>query len=284
MPSTGENVGPGAYSIAPSARRTRLSAAPFGSTDLRGLHAIVDDKPGPGAYDLSGYSAISAPEPARAKPSLAFASRAPRFRPWQGSGASEVPGPGQYSLPSSIRTGVPAGGAGGLGDGVAERRLLRRSRLQPARSIVTSAARGPPSIPNPRQAFGYVEDEQGQLRAVPAPDAAGAPGPGGYSPSHALLQPRVHTTNFARAPPRVTLFAERRGGPGPGEYDIAREARIAAHARAARPSSNFVSSSVRYFDQHVKAAAKLPGPGQYSMPSAARRSFNVTFDDVDPFM
>ena len=98
-PNDLSELGPGTYQLQETLKQSKPSYAPFGSTAARKFSSNTGKEliPGPAAYDTTGNEeSVKAKTKEESAP--AFKPSGPRFIHKQ----SDTPGPGQYTIPSTI--------------------------------------------------------------------------------------------------------------------------------------------------------------------------------------
>ncbi|CAF3707078.1 unnamed protein product [Rotaria sordida] len=181
-----------------------------------------------------------------------LANRASRF---EQKLSEETPGPGTYEL----------------------------RKTQSARSTVTDIVKHPrpnafkynrkslpPSIPDPKFAYGFEEDAGGTLVPQQPPTRDGSIGPAFYSPPAAVeidASKLYHGVHFGKYSGKRTDFSGKTG-PGPGEYDPNDPIKLEIHHINMKTWDKRPELQVaRYPDNLLKTATKesIPGPGQYTI-------------------
>lgn len=154
--STPIHIGPGTYdpTIADIKKHSLDSYAPFLSLSLRDdIFKNVNETPGPGEYNLSINNAYS-------KGGSSLANKSKRFD----SKISEVPGPGSYLIENSdpLKSSVPE---------------IKISKQR----IKLTRKKNPPSIQDPKQAYGFEEAANGELIPQAPPERDASLGPAFYN-------------------------------------------------------------------------------------------------------
>ncbi|CAF3141392.1 unnamed protein product [Rotaria socialis] len=181
-----------------------------------------------------------------------LANRASRFN---NKLSEETPGPGAYEL----------------------------RKTQSARSTITDIVKQPrpnafkynrkslpPSIPDPKLAYGFEEDAMGTLVPQQAPQRDASIGPAFYSPPATVevdASKLYHGVHFGKYSGKRTEFTGKTG-PGPGEYDLNDGVKLEIHHINMKTWDKRPELQVaRYPDNLLKTATKesIPGPGQYSI-------------------
>lgn len=243
--STSEHVGLGTYDH----RRKKFneaSYAPFLSLTSRGDIFPNEDNPGPGYYDLrhSFSSTI--------KGGSTLANKASRFGQKL---PDETPGPGSYDFDASHSSHST------FTDPIKNQRqnIFRFNR----KSL-------PPSIPDPKYAFGFEEDEKGKLVPQQPPSRDASLGPAFYNTSIATeidSSKFYQGTHFGKYSSKRTDFSGREG-PGPSDYDPNDSVRLEIHHMNMKSLEKRSELQIaRYPEMMLKTVAKdnVPGPGQYTI-------------------
>ncbi|XP_060763619.1 sperm-tail PG-rich repeat-containing protein 2 [Neoarius graeffei] len=246
------SVGPGSYNVQRSAPERSESFAPFLSLSSR--HSVFDRlndeqcSPGPAHYDgVLPWASVPGGH------SLQYRSR--RFEEVK----SNIPGPGTYYIiqPWGKKPHPPT--------------TLDRG-IKCVRSLFHSA----PSIPSPSQAFGYEENEQGELCKQKPPRTDQSLGPAYYSPTQVeAMYKGIHFGQMTGKRSEMKVV----DGPGPGHYHPEKD------------------HSVRYENVNLKQELKsqpelqlpryhelltlqenkkgVPGPGQYDVKGQFEKSNGI---------
>mmetsp|Transcript_28123 Transcript_28123/g.66026 ORF Transcript_28123/g.66026 Transcript_28123/m.66026 type:complete len:617 (-) Transcript_28123:50-1900(-) len=273
--ATPSEVGPGSYLRTENAPAVH-GYAPFGSTATRTLNAAPGAKappgPGPGSYTREdSRTGAGVREGGSGQP---FKSRVPRFAVTR-SLAEQTPGPGQYSLPSSLAS---------KGAAIAPPPNRQSSQVSQSQEATGAVAwfRVPtaPSIPTHSQSFGYEETAMGDLVMQRPPPGVGHSGANaGDSVGPGSYDPRLPTANsapaFARRSARKTMFdiSAETGDetPGPGSYQPRSEFTLSADFQGggvggrggARGSSTFRSRTKMAYQSLIDPETITPGPNAY---------------------
>ena len=199
----------------------RVGTSSFLSGTGRG--ADVDDTtarwaPGPGTYGSTAFS-DGLPE---------FGSAAFKSKRTHGRAPTPTPGPGAYTLKSTIKgsnstESLFVGSVSGAG------RVVTGGPGNSSSSFIWTRRSTAPSIPTLQLAMGYEEDADGQLVPQDAPQPpAGGVAPNRYSPSIVLTRRRPKACDFGastgRAQPvlgaftKATTLARNGDGLAPGTY------------------------------------------------------------------
>ncbi|KAB5515300.1 hypothetical protein PHYPO_G00250260 [Pangasianodon hypophthalmus] len=247
------NVGPGSYSIQSSAPERTESFAPFLSLSSR--HSVFDRldseqcSPGP-----AHYNGVRTWAPVPGGHSLQSRSR--RFEEVE----SNIPGPGTYDViqPCGKKLHPPP---------------------TPYRGIkcVRSLFHSTPSIPSPSQAFGYEENEQGELCMQKPPRTDQSLGPAYYSPIQ--VDPMYKGIQFGRMTGKRTEMKVVEG-PGPGQYHPEEDHSVCyENVNLKRELKSQAELQIpRYHELLTLQANKqgVPGPGQYDVKGQFEKSNGVT--------
>lgn len=257
--------GPGTYDTAPFLDAMEAK----GGVTFRGqghsdLHSAVTDGPGPGAYDLRLPQATAITIHGADRAQL---SQVP-------SGAKEIPGPGTYSLPSTLTAHAPSFGIGarpepnpinsdtpgpGMYDPYLAMKLLHQA--SPAYSFSAAAKYGIPDSrtlnPGPGAYIIEHNDKQGPAYTFGKEErtkhqlAADTPGPGLYSPGLVTGGPAY---SFPIAP---RIVEEKQNEvPGPGAY--------MPLLQSNGPAITFGTD--KGHDVYLRGeAVNVPGPGAYNI-------------------
>ena len=218
------SIGPGAYSNLPnSIQNSKPSYAPFGSTAKRKFTTPANSNltPSPMTYDPKPVDNTAPPV------SAPFKGNAPRIpEPKKGE---NVPGPGAYYIPSTIKPAAPS---------------LQRSYFDETPLWQRTATA--PSIPGAGQCFGYEEGVNGELimqRPVQQGykgDKDDRVGPMDYKPKLTQTHKSTNVIDFGKGTSRPdisTKVANLKKGdtlPGPGSYNLEGK----TNTSAAKPPTN----------------------------------------------
>ncbi|CAM2711420.1 unnamed protein product [Rotaria socialis] len=179
-----------------------------------------------------------------------LANKASRFN---SKASDDTPGPGAYELDS----------------------------IQTARSIIVDNVKHPrhhtfsfngklvpPSIPDPKFAFGFEEDGRGKLVPQHPPERDASLGPAFYNSSSSLehdTTKHYQGVHFGKYSSKRTDFSGK-SGPGPGDYDLNEPFKLEVqHMNLKQWDKRPELQVPRYPDVLLKTVAKdsVPGPGQY---------------------
>ncbi|CAF1535012.1 unnamed protein product [Adineta steineri] len=181
-------------------------------------------------------------------------NKASRF---SSKGSEETPGPGAYELRKSQSARVTATD------------INRQPQPRPNLPKYERKAL-PPSIPDPKFAYGFEEDTAGILVPQKPPTRDGSIGPAFYNPPPTVevdATKLYHGVHFGKYSSKRTDFAGKTG-PGPGEYDPNEPIRLEIHHMNMKTTERKHELQVaRYPESVVKTATKesIPGPGQYTI-------------------
>ncbi|XP_030647569.1 sperm-tail PG-rich repeat-containing protein 2 [Chanos chanos] len=243
--STSPTVGPGSYEVTKPQNSKLGSYAPFLSLSSRGslFHVSVSDlfSPGPGHYNVSASTG-------RILGGQSLQNRSRRFE----QAVPEVPGPGAYEV---CGTGV-------TGQSLTDGRTVKTVRLTDARPLPA-----PPSIPSCRQANGFEEDAEGQLRPHRPPPRDHTLGPAYYTlPAENSVTQRYKGVHFGK-------MTGKRGdvkvldGPGPGHYRPEEDHSVHyENVNVKRDCSSPPQHSIPRYHQIISLQEEkkgVPGPGYY---------------------
>ncbi|KAK2845976.1 hypothetical protein Q7C36_010830 [Tachysurus vachellii] len=246
------NVGPGSYNIQRPAPERTESFAPFLSLSSR-----------PSVFD-TGDSEQCSPGPAHYNGVLTWApvpggnslqNRSKRFE----EADSNIPGPGSYDIqPLGEKHHLPS---------ISDRGIKR------VRWLFHSA----PSIPSPSLAFGFEEDEQGDLCMQKPPRTDQSLGPAYYSPTQVEQKYKgIHFGQMTGKRTEMKLVE----GPGPGHYHPEEDHSVFyENVNLKREmKSQAVLQIPRYPELLILQANKkgVPGPGQYDIKGQFEKSNGVT--------
>ncbi|XP_064618109.1 sperm-tail PG-rich repeat-containing protein 2-like [Liolophura sinensis] len=248
---TSEVVGPGSYEQPVGKPRFKADGyAPFLSMTSRGSFLNVSDQlvaaPGPGHYDPKLAAENT-------KGSMAMASRAKRFQ----SPVTDTPGPGSYNVHNEIKP------------------LSSAPANNPHSSLMTCRIRfhrkaDAPSIPAPRQAYGYEENSDGSLKKQDPPRKDTSLGPAYYTPKVDTnrTSSRYKGVHFGQMTSRRSDIPCQQG-PGPGQYDPFKEPEVLVENTNIHEEdkSRFEARLPRYHESIPKDEEKkgVPGPGRYEI-------------------
>ncbi|XP_058231510.1 sperm-tail PG-rich repeat-containing protein 2 isoform X2 [Hemibagrus wyckioides] len=247
-----DNVGPGSYNVQRSAPERTVSFAPFLSLSSR-----------PSVFD-SGDSDQCSPGPAHYNGVLTWApvpgghSLQNRSRRFEEADAN-IPGPGTYDIiqPWGQKRHLPTTPDRGI---------------KCVRWLFHSA----PSIPSPSQAFGYEENEQGDLYMQKPPRTDQSLGPAYYSPTQ--IEPKYKGVHFGQMTGKRTEMKVGQG-PGPGHYHPEEDHSVFyENVNLKREmKSQGVLQIPRYPELLILQANKkgVPGPGQYDIKGQFEKSIGV---------
>lgn len=154
--STPIHIGPGTYdpTIADVKKYSLDSYAPFLSLSLRDdVFKNVNETPGPGEYNLSINNNF-------AKGGSSLANKSKRFD----AKIPEIPGPGSYIIenPESIKSAAPE---------------IKISKQK----VKIFRKKNPPSIQDPKKAYGFEEANNGELIPQAPPERDTSLGPAFYN-------------------------------------------------------------------------------------------------------
>ncbi|CAF0787247.1 unnamed protein product [Rotaria sordida] len=128
----------------------------------------------------------------------------------------------------------------------------------------------PPSIPDPKYAYGFEEDDVGKLIPQHPPDRDDSLGPAFYNASVSVENDSsrfYHGIHFGKYSSKRTDFSGK-SGPGPGEYDPNNSVKLEVQHMNMKTLDRRPELQVpRYPDVMLKTVTKesLPGPGRYSI-------------------
>ncbi|CAF0774387.1 unnamed protein product [Rotaria sp. Silwood1] len=128
----------------------------------------------------------------------------------------------------------------------------------------------PPSIPDPKYAYGFEENDAGKLVPQHPPDRDASLGPAFYNASVSVENDTsrlYHGVHFGKYSSKRTDFSGKLG-PGPGEYDPTNPIKLEVQHMNMKTLERRPELQVpRYPDVMLKTVTKesLPGPGQYSI-------------------
>ncbi|CAF1227660.1 unnamed protein product, partial [Didymodactylos carnosus] len=168
----------------------------------------------------------------------------------------ETPGPGTYEV---LRTSQSARTSGH--DIV---KLPRQNTFKYTRKSVA------PSIPDPKFAYGFEEDDHGALVPQHPPVRDESMGPAFYNPPNAIendASKMYHGIHFSKYSSKRTDFVGKTG-PGPGEYDPNDPVKLEIHHINMKTWDKRPELQIpRYPDNLLKIATKesIPGPGRYEI-------------------
>ncbi|CAF0962416.1 unnamed protein product [Adineta ricciae] len=235
-----DHVGPGTYDH----QRKRIQDegyAPFLSLANRGQIFSNDENPGPGHYDLRNAHVSNV------KGGSTLANRASRF---SSKLTEDTPGPGTYELRKSQSARTTAADI----------------NKQPRQNLVKYNRKSlPPSIPDPKFAYGFEEDNTGILVPQKPPTRDGSLGPAFYNPPPNVevdATKLYHGVHFGKYSSKRTDFAGKTG-PGPGEYDPSDPVKLEVHHMNMRAVDRRPELQVARYPENILKS--VPGPGQYSI-------------------
>ncbi|XP_066568340.1 sperm-tail PG-rich repeat-containing protein 2 isoform X2 [Amia ocellicauda] len=259
--STAPTVGPGSYEVRAGTSHKAECYAPFLSLSSRDtiFHPSNTDfaVPGPGQYDVT-------PVKKHILGGRSIQSRSKRFE----DPISDVPGPGSYDVVSLV-SGERVRSRG------EETLAGNKSRLGRACQMKYLQKADIPSIPSPGQAYGYEENEEGNLCKQPPPPRDESLGPAFYSPqAEAFATQKYKGVHFGNlTAPRLEIKVKE--GPGPGEYDLSEERAVHYENVNIRKEEKkkhelFIP---RYHEVVPLQEEKkgIPGPGKYEIKSQFER-------------
>ncbi|XP_046697183.1 sperm-tail PG-rich repeat-containing protein 2 isoform X1 [Silurus meridionalis] len=236
------NVGPGSYNIQRSAPERTESFAPFLSLSSRPsvFDRLESEKcsPGPAHYD---EDLTWAPLPG----GNSLQNRSRRFE----DASSNVPGPGTYNIIQ------PLG-----------RKLYPPTIPDKGIKCVRMLFHSAPSIPSPSQAFGYEENEQGELCRQKPPRTDQSLGPAYYNPTQvAPLYKGIHFGKMTGKRTEMKVVE----GPGPGHYNPEDDHSVCYENVNLKQELKGQSELQipRYHELLILQENKkgVPGPGQYDI-------------------
>eukprot|EP00792_Barthelona_sp_PAP020_P006236 TRINITY_DN2939_c1_g2_i1.p1 TRINITY_DN2939_c1_g2~~TRINITY_DN2939_c1_g2_i1.p1 ORF type:complete len:514 (+),score=76.41 TRINITY_DN2939_c1_g2_i1:101-1642(+) len=247
--NTANNVAPGSYNVDVYRPGTRGNA-PFSTLSHRNTFAIAesDVTPGPSSYQIIGDEKKKRTNKTK-KNGNSF-TKTKRFSEGIESTKNDGPGPGNYSLrPKWIKSGY-------------FKQIHSPSTTK--KNQISSA----PSIPNPRQNFGYIEADDGMLYPQQLPNNMlpkdDLPGPTTYSPKSSFGNnngPSWENSKTNRFP--MPKFVQ----PGPGDYfrneqeiQWLKDASVKTIFRKFRGSASMVTNEKR---TNFLGNTTTPGVGAY---------------------
>jgi hypothetical protein len=235
--STPVHVGPGTYDVNKFKKSQQLAYAPFLSLATReDIFSQFTESPGPGQYNPAvGVNSLI-------KGGSTIANKEQRFA----DKINDVPGPGTY---------------------VVENKENSRPQVQIEKvpKLKINRKRNPPSIQDPKYAYGFEEDKHGELIPQAPPDRDASMGPAYYNPDDYKLQSSYKGVHFAKYSSKRTEFAGK-PGPGPGDYEPADSFHVDIQHYNLKMTDRKADLNIpRYPDMLIKTIEKesVPGPGKY---------------------
>ncbi|CAF1031534.1 unnamed protein product [Brachionus calyciflorus] len=238
--STPIHIGPGTYDTVTleSNKQSLDSYAPFLALSLReDIFKNVNETPGPGEYNLAVNSGL-------AKGGSSLANKAKRFA----DKLPENPGPGSYLI-ENIENTRP----------VVEMKISKQR-------VKLNRKKNPPSIQDPKLAYGFEEAANGELIPQAPPERDSTMGPAYYNANLIHNPSQYKGIHFAKYSSKRTDFSGK-AGPGPGEYDTAESVLVdVEHFHLKNLNNKKPELNVpRYPEIVLKTVEKesVPGPGKY---------------------
>jgi len=269
-----DGPGPGEYSYDPRTIKNKPpSFAPFTTTSKRSDLVNVDrDIPGAGTYSLGGDFALKTSSGSGLKSKTKRFTDDPR---------SDLPGPGDYVLGSTLKNGRPK-------DFAKPAKVFESLLNLPLSPTV-------PAIPARHQSYGYEPNAKGRL-TLQDPLIPGFAGTKNDAVGPADYDPKIDSTNKYMKAPAPTMKGSTRDGlnklmekaasmPGPGYYNISSDftslskdmnpddSNFVLRLAAARKklSSSFASETKRDSLLKEALAKNVPGPASYQLPPSIQQ-------------
>lgn len=255
-PNRGFNLGPGAY-LGQEQHRPNHAYAPFTSTAQRdaSLSLVAAPTPGPGSYsspDLNSRTALD--QYGQLRPSGPFASRQSRFKE---AHRQLAPGPGAYQV---------------------EKTWIKPRTISPRKDVAAlNWLRLPsaPSIPAPKQAFGYDETPSGELIMQKNPEKVftGTPedcvGPGHYDIRLPGEYPKGASWGLSKGTKSSNPLPSTSPDIGPGSYNQL--------PGSLAPMYKFQPSAV--FQSATKRASFIPAAGKSIAETTVTEEIDATEEE-----